>query len=283
MARLPGGDARAIDEPMREMRETADMLRDAADFTGDTKKAAAKNPTAGVPATPDAADAPPDDGDGGRRPLRRRRSFDRRAGRPRRRRPRRRARRRRSTTSDGSETTGGSRQPHAQRGRRAPATATRRGRTRAHEPPSGAVPRPTCNSRRRMTLTEHLAELRIRIIRCALAVVIAAIVIIVFYDQVLDFLSARTRPVRAAGGRFCGAITDASGEPTWTSSIRSEGFSHPPARRHLRRPDPRHAGDPVADLALRRARPARQGEEVRDPVHPHLGPAVPPRCGCSPT
>jgi sec-independent protein translocase protein TatC len=42
-----------------------------------------------------------------------------------------------------------------------------------------------------MTLTEHLGELRVRIIRCALAITIAAIVIIAFYDQVLDFL---TRP-----------------------------------------------------------------------------------------
>ena len=39
-----------------------------------------------------------------------------------------------------------------------------------------------------MTLTEHLAELRIRIIRSALAVVIGAIIVIVFYDQVLGFL-----------------------------------------------------------------------------------------------
>lgn len=39
-----------------------------------------------------------------------------------------------------------------------------------------------------MTLTEHLAELRIRIIRAALAVAIGMIAIIIFYDQVLDFL-----------------------------------------------------------------------------------------------
>ena len=39
-----------------------------------------------------------------------------------------------------------------------------------------------------MSLTDHLQELRFRIIRCALAVVIAALVIIIFYDQVLDFL-----------------------------------------------------------------------------------------------
>lgn len=39
-----------------------------------------------------------------------------------------------------------------------------------------------------MTLTEHLAELRVRIIRSALAVAIGMVVIIAFYDQVLDFL-----------------------------------------------------------------------------------------------
>lgn len=40
-----------------------------------------------------------------------------------------------------------------------------------------------------MTLTEHLAELRTRIIRAMLAVTIGAIVIIAFYDEVLQFLA----------------------------------------------------------------------------------------------
>jgi sec-independent protein translocase protein TatC len=40
----------------------------------------------------------------------------------------------------------------------------------------------------RMTLTEHLAELRTRIIRSLLAVVIGIIVMLASYDQVLDFL-----------------------------------------------------------------------------------------------
>jgi sec-independent protein translocase protein TatC len=40
----------------------------------------------------------------------------------------------------------------------------------------------------RMTLTEHLAELRTRIIRALLAVVIGVIVLLALYDQVLDFL-----------------------------------------------------------------------------------------------
>jgi sec-independent protein translocase protein TatC len=40
----------------------------------------------------------------------------------------------------------------------------------------------------RMTLTEHLGELRSRIIRSLLAVVVGIIVFLAFYDQVLDFL-----------------------------------------------------------------------------------------------
>jgi sec-independent protein translocase protein TatC len=41
-----------------------------------------------------------------------------------------------------------------------------------------------------MTLTEHLAELRMRIIRCMLAVAVGVTIIMVFYDQVLNFLRA---------------------------------------------------------------------------------------------
>lgn len=40
-----------------------------------------------------------------------------------------------------------------------------------------------------MTLTEHLGELRVRIIRSALAISIGAILVIAFYDRVLDFLT----------------------------------------------------------------------------------------------
>jgi sec-independent protein translocase protein TatC len=49
--------------------------------------------------------------------------------------------------------------------------------------PTGATPPDD-----QMTLTEHLAELRVRIIRSALAVVLGAVIVIVFYDQVLDFI-----------------------------------------------------------------------------------------------
>lgn len=40
----------------------------------------------------------------------------------------------------------------------------------------------------RMTLTEHLSELRTRIIRSVLAIVVGIIVMLAFYDQVLDFM-----------------------------------------------------------------------------------------------
>lgn len=39
-----------------------------------------------------------------------------------------------------------------------------------------------------MTLTEHLGELRVRIIRSALAITVGMVLIVAFYDQVLDFL-----------------------------------------------------------------------------------------------
>jgi sec-independent protein translocase protein TatC len=41
----------------------------------------------------------------------------------------------------------------------------------------------------RMTLTEHLAELRTRIIRSVLAIVVGIIVLLAFYDQVLRFIT----------------------------------------------------------------------------------------------
>jgi sec-independent protein translocase protein TatC len=56
-----------------------------------------------------------------------------------------------------------------------------------------------------MTLTEHLAELRVRIIRSALAVVIGAIIVIAFYDQVLGFLLQPYENLcERRGPEFCG-------------------------------------------------------------------------------
>jgi sec-independent protein translocase protein TatC len=55
----------------------------------------------------------------------------------------------------------------------------------------------------RMTLTEHLAELRTRIIRSMLAVVLGIIVVLAAYDQVLDFLLEPYRSLCADRPDFC--------------------------------------------------------------------------------
>ncbi len=64
-----------------------------------------------------------------------------------------------------------------------------------------------------MTLTEHLAELRVRIIRSALAVVLFAVIIIAFYDQVLDFLRGPYEDLCASKPPdFCGLSVGPDGE-----------------------------------------------------------------------
>jgi sec-independent protein translocase protein TatC len=77
-----------------------------------------------------------------------------------------------------------------------------------------------------MTLTEHLAELRVRLIRCALAVTLFAIIIVAFYDQVLNFLiGPYERLCEAKGGGYCGAIPNESGEPQLFTLDPIEGFA----------------------------------------------------------
>ncbi len=63
-----------------------------------------------------------------------------------------------------------------------------------------------------MTLTEHLAELRIRIIRSALAVAVFAILIIAFYDQVLGFLLEPYQRLCESDPDFCGLSVGPDGE-----------------------------------------------------------------------
>lgn len=76
-----------------------------------------------------------------------------------------------------------------------------------------------------MTLTEHLGELRVRVIRCALAVLVGAIVILAFYDPVLDFLTAPyTKLCRSRGENFCGLAFDGD-EPRLAITDPLEGFS----------------------------------------------------------
>ncbi len=55
-----------------------------------------------------------------------------------------------------------------------------------------------------MTLTEHLGELRARIIRSALAVTVGMVIIVAFYDQVLDFLLEPYKQLcKDKGADFC--------------------------------------------------------------------------------
>jgi hypothetical protein len=61
----------------------------------------------------------------------------------------------------------------------------------------------------RMTLVEHLAELRTRIIRALLAVVIGVIVVLAAYNTVLDFLLDPVLVVRHRLGRA---------RPSWPST-----------------------------------------------------------------
>ncbi|MBA3288112.1 MAG: twin-arginine translocase subunit TatC [Acidimicrobiia bacterium] len=78
-----------------------------------------------------------------------------------------------------------------------------------------------------MTLTDHLGELRVRIIRSVLAIALFAILIVAFYDQVLDFLTGPYENLcRSKGPEFCGEITlDADGNPQLFTLDPIEGFS----------------------------------------------------------
>jgi sec-independent protein translocase protein TatC len=54
----------------------------------------------------------------------------------------------------------------------------------------------------RMTLVEHLTELRTRVIRSALAVFLGATVAFIFYDGLLDFLEGPYRDLCAANAKY---------------------------------------------------------------------------------
>ena len=57
-----------------------------------------------------------------------------------------------------------------------------------------------------MTLTEHLGELRARIIRSALAITVGMVLVVAFYDQVLGFLLQPYQDLCARKPRdFCSA------------------------------------------------------------------------------
>ncbi len=64
-----------------------------------------------------------------------------------------------------------------------------------------------------MTLTDHLGELRVRIIRSVLAITLFAILIIAFYDPVLDFLMRPYEQLcQSKPAEFCGASIGADGQ-----------------------------------------------------------------------
>jgi sec-independent protein translocase protein TatC len=88
------------------------------------------------------------------------------------------------------------------------------------------VPKPD-PAQEQMTLTEHLAELRMRIIRAGLAVLVGAIIVIAFYDTILGWmlqpysdLCAR-KPAAYCGGSF----NEETGEVTLFTLDPIEGLS----------------------------------------------------------
>jgi sec-independent protein translocase protein TatC len=81
-----------------------------------------------------------------------------------------------------------------------------------------------------MTLTEHLAELRMRIIRAGLAVFLGALLVFAFYDLVLGWLlspygSLCESKVAAGDADYCGSSFTADGEIRLFSTDPIEGLS----------------------------------------------------------
>jgi sec-independent protein translocase protein TatC len=77
-----------------------------------------------------------------------------------------------------------------------------------------------------MTLTEHLAELRVRIIRSALAIVVGAILILAFYDPVLRFLMRPYENLcKRRGPEFCGLSSAEDGSVRLFTLDPVEGLS----------------------------------------------------------
>ena len=74
---------------------------------------------------------------------------------------------------------------------------------------AAARPKPPRTPDATMSLTEHLAELRVRIVRCALAITVGAVVVLAFYDPILRFLRRPyTELCAARGAQFCGGVAD---------------------------------------------------------------------------
>jgi sec-independent protein translocase protein TatC len=77
-----------------------------------------------------------------------------------------------------------------------------------------------------MTLTEHLAELRVRIIRAVLAIVVGGVVVMIFYDQVLGFLlQPYVDLCQRQDPSFCGLSLNDDGDVRLFVFDPLEGFS----------------------------------------------------------
>ena len=105
-----------------------------------------------------------------------------------------------------------------------------------------------------MTLTEHLGELRQRIIRASLAVIVGMIAILAFYDQVLAFLLEPYERLCKSNPDFC-PLTSEGGVPSLIITDPVEGLEHAHPHRHVRRSVDRPSRDHVADLAASSSRP----------------------------
>jgi sec-independent protein translocase protein TatC len=75
-----------------------------------------------------------------------------------------------------------------------------------------------------MTLTEHLGELRQRIIRAALAILVGMIAIMAFYDQVLGFLLEPYDRLCKSDADYCG-LASAGGSPSLVITDPVEGLA----------------------------------------------------------
>ena len=123
----------------------------------------------------------------------------------------------------------------------------------------------------RMTLIEHLTELRRRIIICA--------------HRDRDRRDRRLHPLQPHPAAALGAVRGGDQGTQELPGGRLRSRRHRPARavrpaaqdRHLQRARPRAAGRAVAALALHHPGPEPEGEALRGPVHPVVARSCSPR------
>ena len=117
-----------------------------------------------------------------------------------------------------------------------------------------------------MTIFGHLAELRMRLVRMLLAVAIGSIVILVFYDQFLQFL---TQPYR----NICNTRPDFKCDGTLFTLGPIEGLS---ARMRIAGYGIDHclACHRVAVVEVHRSRTEQARKEILDSIHRYFGDPV---------